>query len=63
MFKYNTKEVIEGNYTPTKRKLLLENNIQNLIGIFDSKPDSKLPGRGESIESPAKRGRWAAEGE
>ena len=51
-----------GLNTPTKRKLILDNNIKNLIGIFDSKPDSKLPG-GESSESPAKRGRWAAKGE
>ena len=57
------KGVNEGSYTPTKRKLLLDNNIQNLIGIFDTKPDSKLPGGGDSSESPAKRGRWAAKGE
>ena len=53
----------EGSNTPTKRKLILENNIQNLIGIFITKPENKLPGGGDVSESPAKRGRWAAKGE
>jgi hypothetical protein len=31
-----------GNYTPTKRKLISDNNIQNLISIFNTNTESKL---------------------
>ena len=52
-----------GNYTPTKRKLISDNNIQNLISIFNNKTESKLSNECDESESPAKRGKWGPWGE
>ena len=49
---------IEEKYTPTKRKLISDRNIQNLIGIFDTKTKPKPSSDYGESESPAKRGRW-----
>ena len=53
----------ENKYTPTKRKLITEGNIQKLIGIFDSTTRSKSSNESGISESPAKRGRWGPWGD
>ena len=52
-----------GNCTPTKRKLISDNNIQNLISIFNTNTESKLPNEWDKSESPAKRGKWGPWGD
>ena len=54
---------MEGNYTPTKRKLISDRNIQNLIGIFDNTIKSKPSTDSGESESPAKRGKWGPWGD
>ena len=51
------------NYTPTKRKLLSDKNIQNLISIFDKSTESKPSTECGESESPAKRGKWGPWGD
>ena len=53
----------ESIFTPTKRKLISEGNIQNLIGKFEVNTKSKSSKESDICESPAKRGRWGPWGD
>ena len=53
----------ESIFTPTKRKLISEGNIQNLIGKFEVNSKSKSSKESDICESPAKRGRWGPWGD
>ena len=41
--------------TPIKRKLVQNQSIKNLIGIFYTRSEPELPGGADKCESPAKR--------
>ena len=55
----SSQNILPALSTPTKRKLLEEKNVQNLISRFENSPAANLTGvEGVGLESPAKRWRY-----